>query len=161
LKTVFTPFLLIAKEKRSIVKDILNKFRKSEIVRKSASALDSFFGGCLFCWFRRWPSVWLRVEDHAFEEGFDDLLFVIRERVTVITANSHKRLRKDAFRKKSNGNVLSQTIWVPTVGRASGFTAVQSYTYDSLNRLKQAMESITPNGGTAVQSWQQAFTFDR
>jgi hypothetical protein len=35
----------------------------------------------------------------------------------------------------------------------SGFTAVKSYSYDALNRLKQATESITPNGGTSSQSW--------
>lgn len=34
----------------------------------------------------------------------------------------------------NNGNVLSQTITVLTVGSNPGFTAVQNYTYDSLNR---------------------------
>ncbi|MFN0140407.1 MAG: hypothetical protein ACKVQW_10035 [Pyrinomonadaceae bacterium] len=50
----------------------------------------------------------------------------------------------------NNGNVLSQTITVPTVGANAGFTAVQSYTYDSLNRLRSATENVTPNGGTAA-----------
>jgi RHS repeat-associated protein len=62
---------------------------------------------------------------------------------------------------QNNGNVLSQTITVPTVGANQGFTAVQSYFYDSLNRLKSAVENVTPHGGTQVQSWTQTFTFDR
>lgn len=62
---------------------------------------------------------------------------------------------------QNNSNVLSQTITVPTVGTNQGFTAVQSYFYDSLNRLKSAVENVTPHGGTAVQSWKQTFTFDR
>jgi len=61
----------------------------------------------------------------------------------------------------NNGNVLSQTITVPTVGESSGFVAVQTYNYDSLNRLKQAAEMVTPTGGSPTLSWKQAFTFDR
>ncbi|MDM7920919.1 MAG: hypothetical protein QUS14_01355, partial [Pyrinomonadaceae bacterium] len=56
----------------------------------------------------------------------------------------------------NNGNVLSQTITVPSVGQTPGFVATQTYSYDSLNRLKQATEAI---GGST--SWQQTFTFDR
>ncbi len=56
----------------------------------------------------------------------------------------------------NNGNVTKQTITVPTVGQTPGFTAVQNYTYDSLNRLKSATETI---GGNS--SWQQTFKFDR
>jgi YD repeat-containing protein len=56
----------------------------------------------------------------------------------------------------NNGNVKSQTITTPTVGNIAGFTATQNYTYDSLNRLKDAKEMI----GTA-QQWKQTFTFDR
>ncbi len=61
----------------------------------------------------------------------------------------------------NNGNVLSQTITVPTVGVNTGFTAVQSYSYDSLNRIKDATENITPIGGSSSQSWKQTFTYDR
>jgi YD repeat-containing protein len=61
----------------------------------------------------------------------------------------------------NNGNVMSQTINVPNVGATDGFTAVQTYNYDSLNRLKDATENITPHGGSQVQSWKQTFTFDR
>jgi RHS repeat-associated protein len=61
----------------------------------------------------------------------------------------------------NNGNIQSQTITVPTVGANTGFVAVQNYNYDSLNRLKDATENVTPNGGLASQSWKQAFTFDR
>jgi len=61
----------------------------------------------------------------------------------------------------NNGNVQTQTITVPTVGLNTGFAAVQSYSYDSLNRLKDATEAVTPTGGSASQSWKQAFTYDR
>jgi RHS repeat-associated protein len=60
----------------------------------------------------------------------------------------------------NNGNVLSQTITVPTETRNnttySGFTATQTYAYDSLNRIKDAKEMI---GST--QQWKQTFTYDR
>jgi len=36
-----------------------------------------------------------------------------------------------------------------------------NYSYDSLNRLKSAVENVTPHGGLQSQSWRQAFTFDR
>ena len=61
----------------------------------------------------------------------------------------------------NNGNVLSQTITVPTVGANTGFVATQTYTYDTLNRIKDATENITPNGGSSSQSWKQTFTYDR
>ena len=57
----------------------------------------------------------------------------------------------------NNGNVLKQTIKVnSTPGQNNGFTAIQNYAYDELNRLKTATETI---GGT--QSWKEAYTFDR
>lgn len=61
----------------------------------------------------------------------------------------------------NNGNVLTQTITVPTVGTNTGFAAVQTYSYDSLNRLKDATEMLTPNGGSATETWKQTFLFDR
>jgi RHS repeat-associated protein len=56
----------------------------------------------------------------------------------------------------NNGNVLSQTITVPTSGGSSGFTAVQNYSYDSLNRIKNATETVS-----GVQTWKQTFDYDR
>jgi len=56
----------------------------------------------------------------------------------------------------NNGNVLSQTITVPTVGSNTGFTATQTYTYDSLNRIKDAKEMIS-----TTETWKQAFIYDR
>ncbi len=56
----------------------------------------------------------------------------------------------------NNGNVKSQIITVPTVGSNAGFTAVQIYNYDSLNRLKDATETVSGS-----QTWRQTFTFDR
>jgi RHS repeat-associated protein len=60
----------------------------------------------------------------------------------------------------NNGSVLSQTITVPTEIRNNqtynGFTAVQIYTYDSLNRIKTAEETIPEQAG-----WKQTFKYDR
>ncbi|MGB7068405.1 MAG: RHS repeat-associated core domain-containing protein [Pyrinomonadaceae bacterium] len=57
---------------------------------------------------------------------------------------------------KNNGNLARQTITVPTIGSAIGFTAVQTYTFDSLDRLKSATELVGGN-----QTWKQAFLYDR
>ncbi|MET0754010.1 MAG: RHS repeat-associated core domain-containing protein [Pyrinomonadaceae bacterium] len=61
---------------------------------------------------------------------------------------------------QNNGNVQTQTISVPTETRSgttySGFTATQTYTYDNLNRLKDATETIS-----STQTWKQTFTYDR
>jgi RHS repeat-associated protein len=51
----------------------------------------------------------------------------------------------------NNGNVRSQQITVP-----NQFVANQVYTYDSLNRLKSARETISN-----AETWKQTFTFDR
>ena len=79
--------------------------------------------------------------------------------------NSQNLLKLDyeygATASANNGNVTKQTINVPTVGQTPGFTAVQDYTYDSLNRLKSAVENITHHGGSQSMSWQQTFEFDR
>jgi len=67
---------------------------------------------------------------------------------------------------QNNGNIQSQTITVPAAGGTSGFTAVQNYTYDNLNRLKSADEK--PSGWTSTncssdptKCWKQTFTYDR
>ncbi|HEU4932648.1 MAG TPA: HNH/ENDO VII family nuclease [Pyrinomonadaceae bacterium] len=54
----------------------------------------------------------------------------------------------------NNGSLQSQTIIVPTVAGVTGFTATQTYTYDTLNRLATAQE----NNGS---SWKQNFDYDR
>ncbi len=56
----------------------------------------------------------------------------------------------------NDGNVKSQTITVPTVGVNQGFVATQNYSYDSLNRLKSAVETIPNQTG-----WKQTFIYDR
>ena len=65
-----------------------------------------------------------------------------------------------AGQNDNNGNVLSQTITAPTEVRNnvtySGFTATQTYTYDSLNRIRDAGEMT----GT-TQQWKQTFDYDR
>jgi RHS repeat-associated protein len=56
----------------------------------------------------------------------------------------------------NNGNVKTQTITVPsTAGQNNGFTATQTYNYDSLNRLKDASETI------GTQTWKQTYKYDR
>ena len=83
---------------------------------------------------------------------------------TVQNSCDNLKLNFDYGSTANNGNVQSQTITVPTVGSNPGFTAVQTYTYDSLNRLKAADEK--PYGWTTCTSdptkcWTQTFTFDR
>ena len=68
--------------------------------------------------------------------------------------NDRLQLSYDYGTTNNNGNLNSQTITVPTIGQATGFTTTQSYTYDVFNRLETANE----NGGT---SWKQKFTYDR
>lgn len=59
----------------------------------------------------------------------------------------------------NNGNILSQTITVPnSPGQADGFTANQIYTYDSLNRIHDATETVT---GVSGNTWKQTFVYDR
>ncbi len=54
------------------------------------------------------------------------------------TSQNLLKLNYDYGQTDNNGNVKSQTITVPTVGSNTGFSAVQTYNYDSLNRLKRA-----------------------
>ena len=79
---------------------------------------------------------------------------------TVQSATDKLKLNFDYGTTTNNGNVLSQTITVPTETRNNqtyaAFTAVQTYTYDSLNRIKDAKEMI---GQT--QQWKQTFEYDR
>jgi RHS repeat-associated protein len=58
----------------------------------------------------------------------------------------------------NNGSMREQKITVPTVGTNAGFTAVQTYVYDSLNRIQSATENIN---GNPVPSWKQVFDIDR
>jgi RHS repeat-associated protein len=74
---------------------------------------------------------------------------------TVRNATDVLRLDYSYGTTVNNGNVLSQTITVPSVGSTPGFTAAQSYTYDNLNRLSSATETIGGN-----PSWKQSFVFD-
>ncbi len=80
---------------------------------------------------------------------------------TVQNGSDKLKLQYGYGTTNNNGNILSQTITVPTVDTYTGFTAVQTYTYDSLNRIKDAAENVTPHGGSSSQSWKQAFTYDR
>jgi hypothetical protein len=53
-------------------------------------------------------------------------------------ATSLLKLNFDYGSTDNNGSVKSQTITVPTIGTATGFIASQTYTYDSLIRIKDA-----------------------
>jgi RHS repeat-associated protein len=57
---------------------------------------------------------------------------------------------------QNNGNVLSQQITVPAIGTNPAFVATQTYSYDSLNRLESATETIPSQTG-----WKQTFKYDR
>ncbi|MCA1632977.1 MAG: hypothetical protein LC802_04450 [Acidobacteria bacterium] len=59
---------------------------------------------------------------------------------------------------ENNGNVRQQTITVPAVGGINGFNAVQSYTYDPLNRIETARE--TKDTASGAESWKQRFAYD-
>ena len=80
---------------------------------------------------------------------------------TVPNGADKLKLNYDYGSTANNGNVQSQTITVPTIGSNTGFVAVQTYTYDELNRLEDATENVTPTGGSASQSWKQTFSYDR
>jgi len=75
---------------------------------------------------------------------------------TVQSGNDSLKLDYSYGTTANNGNILTQTMTVPTVGSYNGFTAIQSYAYDSLNRIDDAMETISGN-----QTWRQDFTYDR
>ncbi len=68
------------------------------------------------------------------------------------------KLNYDYGTAANNGNIQSQIITVPTVGSSPGFVATQTYTYDSLNRIKDAIETIP---GQTPPSWNQTFEYDR
>ena len=53
---------------------------------------------------------------------------------------------------ENNGNVTKQTITAPSIT-----PLVQTYTYDSLNRLKSATENIQ----NSTETWKQTFQYDR
>jgi RHS repeat-associated protein len=57
---------------------------------------------------------------------------------------------------RNNGSLRSQTIKVPAVGSNAAFDAVQTYAYDSLNRIESATETVS-----SIQTWKQTFSIDR
>jgi RHS repeat-associated protein len=56
----------------------------------------------------------------------------------------------------NNGNVKNQTITAPAYNGDAAFTATQTYSYDSLNRLSSAFEV-----SGAQETWRQTYTYDR
>lgn len=76
------------------------------------------------------------------------------------TTDSNQNLLKLEFSygtsTQNNGSVREQKVTVPAVGSNPAFTAIQTYTYDDLNRIKSSAETI---GGP--QTWKQTFEIDR
>jgi RHS repeat-associated protein len=70
------------------------------------------------------------------------------------TSQNLLKLNFDYGTTDNNGNVKSQTITVPNVTNPF----VQTYSYDSLNRLKSAVENVA---GETNPNWKQTFKFDR
>jgi RHS repeat-associated protein len=62
------------------------------------------------------------------------------------------KLNYDYGTTDNNGNVKQQTITVPNMANP----LIQTYTYDSLNRLQSATET-----SNSIQTWKQTFNFDR
>jgi RHS repeat-associated protein len=62
------------------------------------------------------------------------------------------KLEYDYGSTDNNGNVKSQTITVPGMS----YPLIQTYAYDSLNRLQSAEEK-----SNNISQWKQTFTFDR
>ena len=58
----------------------------------------------------------------------------------------------------NNGSLREQKITVPNGSGNTGFTATQTYTYDNLNRLASATETVT---GVQDPTWKQTFSYDR
>jgi len=85
---------------------------------------------------------------------------IYKPKVCAVGISSSRR-RKQGSRRSQVRKQRSQTINTPTVGGNTGFAAVQTYTYDSLNRIHDAVESLTPVGGSATETWKQTFTYDR
>ncbi len=85
------------------------------------------------------------------ETGFNSLMqptsITLRKQATTLWNVSY-----DYGTSDNNGNIKSQSILHPGITQP----LVQNYTYDSLNRLSQAVE--TQNG---VEQWKQTFTYDR
>ncbi|MFN0279181.1 MAG: RHS repeat domain-containing protein [Pyrinomonadaceae bacterium] len=60
----------------------------------------------------------------------------------------------------NNGNVAKQKLSVQSEGQTTGFVAQQNYTYDELNRIDLASETLTPISGSP-EYWLQDFDYDR
>jgi len=76
-----------------------------------------------------------------------------------VTSNTQNLLKLEfnhGSSTQNNGNLLEQKITVPDVGETNGFLAIQSYTYDGLNRLQSATEEIDE-----TETWKQTFSYDR
>jgi RHS repeat-associated protein len=74
------------------------------------------------------------------------------------TSQNLLKLNFDYGTTDNNGNLKSQIITTPTVGNVAGFVATQVYSYDSLNRIQQATETVA---NQPTQGWQQTFVYDR
>ena len=147
-----------------VVKNVLNQNGDLSIVESKKNAASGYFNYAKnFTYNAAGAATFLQLGNGKWESTqFNSRLQPTQIALGTVQNGSDKlKLNYDYGSAANNGNVQSQTITVPTVGSNNGFTAVQTYTYDSLNRLASATENATPNGGSASQSWKQAFTYDR
>jgi RHS repeat-associated protein len=93
-----------------------------------------------------------RVEHTSFNSRLQPVLIGLG---TSVTDSSLFRLDYTYGTSNNNGDVMSQKISVPGISQP----LVQTYTYDSLNRLEEARENLGTDTG-ALQ-WKQRFTYDR
>lgn len=81
------------------------------------------------------------------------------ENIGLGTTDANKNLLELQFNygndEDNNGSIRTQKIIVPNGGGSNGFEALQTYNYDTLNRLQSASETIN-----STQTWKQTFSYD-
>lgn len=93
-----------------------------------------------------------RVEHTSFNSRLQPTLIGLG---TSVTDSSILKLEYGFGTMTNNGNVMGQKTTVPGLGQA----LVQTYGYDSLNRLEEARENL--GSDTGALQWKQRFTYDR
>lgn len=141
-----------------VVKNVLDNNGNLSIVESKKNANSGFFNYAKnFTYNAAGAATSLQLGNGKWESTqFNSRLQPIQIALGTVQNGTDKlKLNYDYGTTADNGNVLSQIITVPNFGAGQGFTASQTYTYDSLNRLKDASEII------GTQTWRQAFLYDR
>jgi RHS repeat-associated protein len=105
----------------------------------------------------RWESAKFNTRLQAYEIGLGNTQDITATKLWQVNYE-YGELNTDGTinQTKNNGNITRQTLAVPATNGNSGFSAIQTYAYDSLNRLQSAEETI--GGG---QTWKQVYKFDK